>query len=180
MFWRFLACLSIALFPFGILSALYNGNPSFPMMPEKGMFISKNCFVGVKVGYEFDEVYDRKLHLVGQGLPHIHKSVNEAHLRTNLGVVTLNLRDRVELFTTLGTLSSSFKHHPVEEFKISYHSVNHFTWGGGGRVILAYWGDVQLSINASYLSCDSPLSSLKVNGSSYQKKERRWTFGSGR
>ncbi len=164
--------------------ALYNGNPSFPMMPERGAFISKNAWLGVKTGYEFDDVYDRKLKLVGQGNPSARKHVQESEYRSQFGVLTLNFADRVEVFTTLGVLSLSVKHRPFKNTQVSYHTDSEFAWGVGGRVLLVYWGDVQLGVNASYVASDLSLHSLKVNGKSYSRKGaevdfREWQVGIG-
>lgn len=164
--------------------ALYNGNPSFPMMPETGIFIAKEDWLGVKAGYEFDYVYDRKLHLEGQHLEHCSKRVQEYHSLANYGVVTINFNDRVEIFSTLGAMSFKIAHHPFPDTKVSYHTGTHFTWGVGGRAILAYWGDLQVSVNAAYVKSDPRVSSLEVNGKSYSTRQAeidysQWQVGIG-
>lgn len=152
------------------------------MMPEQGAWLSKNGFLGLKTGYLFDDTYDRKLRLVGQGTPSFHHHVGEGNWLSHLGVFTVNFADRVELFTTLGTLSAHWDHHPIEGIKISYHMPTHFCWGIGGRAILAYWKDLQFGVNASYLSYHSSLSSLKINHATHQEGEvalREWQVGIG-
>lgn len=164
--------------------ALYNGNPSLPMMPEEGLFISKEHWLGLKAGYEFNRVYDRKLHMEGQHLEHCTKKVQKYESLSNFGLVTLNFNDRAELFGSLGSLSSEISHHPFSDTKISYHSGTNFAWGVGGRAILAYWGDLQLSVNAEYVKSHPGLSSLKVNGKSYPTRHAEidyceWQVGIG-
>ena len=174
----------LVLFPIGVY-ALYNGNPSFPMMPEEGMFISKEKWFGIKAGYEFDNVYVRKLHMEGDtGMDHSSKKVPKYDSLSNFGVVTLNFNQRVELFTTLGAMSCKLSQTPYPDTRVSYHTHTHFTWGIGGRAILAYWGNLQVSINAAYMQADLPLSSLEVNGKSYPKRHlkmdfREWQVGAG-
>jgi hypothetical protein len=136
--------------------ALYNGNPSLPMMPERGVWISKDAWVGLKVGALVDWVYDCPL----EGHGHNYQSLGE------WGVLTLNFSDRVELYTTLGTLSCSW-HQSQEGSSISYQTGSDFAWGIGGRALLAYWGELQLSLNAAYEQASSPLSHLNVDGQSY-------------
>lgn len=148
---------------FNQLIALYNGNPSSPMMPEKGAFISSNSWLSVKGEYLFDDLYDWKLQTTGHGASYSKKASRTPLMRSHLGLITLNILSRVELFSTLGTLETSFLQKPSSGGKISYHTDPHFSWGIGGRVILAYWGDIQLSVNASCLSCDTVISSLKLN-----------------
>jgi hypothetical protein len=178
---RFL--FSLLLLPLKAL-ALYNGNPSFPMMPETGLFISKDQWFGLKVGYEFDWVYDRRLRMEGQRLEHCSKKVQTYESFSNFGVITLNFNDRVEIFGTLGAMSNEISQRPFSETKISYHTDAQFTWGVGGRAILAYWGDLQVSVNAAYVKSDPSLSSLKVNGNRYSTRPTeidfsQWQIGIG-
>jgi hypothetical protein len=163
---------------------LYNGNPSFPMMPEEGMFISKEDWFGVKIGYQFDDVYDRRLRMVHRHVDDQRKKVQEYESLSNQGVLTFNFNDRAEIFGTLGAMSFELSQRPFEDTKVSYHTRTHFAWGVGGRVILAYWGNLQIAVNAAYLQSDLPISSVKVNDHSYGKKHaeaefREWQIGAG-
>ena len=174
---------SLALLPLS-LSALYNGNPSLPMMPEDGMFIAREDWLGIKLGYQFDCVWDRRLHMVGQTPEHSRKKVQEYNSLTNFGVATINFNDRFEVFGTLGAMSCEASQRPFKNTKVSYQTQTHFAWGAGARAILAYWGDLQLALNAAYVQSNMPLSSLKVNGRSYAKKQaefefRQWQVGIG-
>lgn len=158
------------------LVALYNGNPSLPMMPEDGMFISKEDWLGIKMGYEFDDVYDRQLHMAGKVPDHSLEKVQKYHSLSNFGVLTLNLNDRFEVFGLLGSMSCKLSQHLFKNTKVSYDTQTHFAWGAGARAILAYWGDLQLALNAAYVDSCLPLSSIKVNGSSYAKKQAQFDF----
>lgn len=182
MFWKRLL-FNLLFLPIGV-SALYNGNPSFPMMPEEGIFIAKEKWLGVKVGYEFDRVYDRKLQMEGRELENQRKKVQKYESLSNFGVVTLNFNQRAEFFSTLGAMSCKISQTPYSDTRVTYHTHSHFTWGIGGRAILAYWGDLQVSVNAAYVQADLPLSSLEVNGKSYPKRHleidfRQWQVGAG-
>jgi hypothetical protein len=173
----------LALLPLCV-DALYNGNPSFPMLPEEGMFISKEKWFGIKTGYEFDRVYDRKLHREGRGIEHSRKKVRKSESLSNFGVITLTFNERVELFGDLGAMSCKILQSPRPDMQVNYHSDTHFAWGAGGRAILAYWGELQFGVNASYVASDLPLSSLEVNHHSYHKRHveidfREWQVGIG-
>lgn len=163
---RFLFLLPFVLWSTGAFG-LYNGNPSLPMMPETGAFISREAWFGVKIGYELDYVYDRKLRMQGQHLEHSSKKVHTFNSLRNFGVLTLNFSDRVEIFSTLGVMSCDLSHTPFSDTKISYKTDSAFAWGVGGRAILAYWGDIQVSVNAAYLQSTPSLSSLRVGSSTY-------------
>ncbi len=158
------------------LQALYSGNPSMPMMPEEGIFISKEAWFGLKLGYEFDLVYDRKLHMEGQHLEHGSKKVQTYESLANFGVMTLNFNERAEFFATLGALSSHLTHHPFSDTKISYRTHSDPAWGVGGRAILAYWGDIQLSLGASWVQSFPSLSSVEVNGKSFSTRHSQVDF----
>ncbi len=164
--------------------ALYNGNPALPMMPESGFFISKDFCFGVKTGYEFDRVFYRELHLKGKGLRGLRKKGKDFTSLCNFGILTFNFIDRVEIFTTLGTMSAHFSQEPLEGKTVSYHTDSDFTWGVGGRALLAYWGELQATVNAAYVQSDLNLSSLKVNGHSYPTRKAEvdfieWQIGAG-
>lgn len=146
------------------------------MMPEEGMFISKEAWFGFKLGYEFDYVYDRKLKMNGQHLDHGSTEVQKYNSLANLGVITFTFNERAELFGTFGAMSSELTQQPFHNTKVSYHTHTNFTFGVGGRAILAYWGDLQLSLNASYLQSYPSLSSLEVNGHSYSTRHANVDF----
>lgn len=169
--------------PFSAI-ALYNGNPSLPMMPEHGAFISKEDWYGLKIGYLFDDVYDRKVNLAGQHMGDAHKKVRKYKALSNFGVITFNGNDRIEIFGLLGTMSSHLTQVPFKDTTITYHIKPQFTWGVGGRAIIAYWGELQFAANAAYLKSDPHLSSVKVNGISYSTKHSQidytqWQIGLG-
>jgi major outer membrane protein len=164
--------------------ALYNGNPSFPMMPEEGAFTSKESWFGVKIGYQFNYAYDRRLRMPHRHVDDQRKKTQKYESLTHQGVLTFNFSDRVEIFGTLGGMSFELSQRPFEDVKVSYHTQTHFVWGVGGRAILAYWGDLQVAVNAAYLKSDLPLSSVRVNHHPYEKKHakaefREWQIGAG-
>lgn len=164
--------------------AIYNGNSSLPMMPEEGLFISKDVWLGIKMGDQFNDVYDRRLHMAHRHVEDQHKKVQKYQSLCNQGVLTLNFNDRAEVFGSLGAMSFDLSQRPFENKKVSYRTKTHFTWGAGGRAILAYWGNFQVGVNAAYLQSDPSLSSVKVNDKSYQKKDaetefREWQVGAG-
>lgn len=153
--------LSILIAPLPLL-ALYNGNPSLPMMPQKGLFIPDMSPVSVKLGYEIDWVYASPLKAQ---IPHASdEHVHGFESLSQFSVLTVNFIDRVELFANMGALSFHW-HQPGD---LSYHVDPSFAYGGGGRAILAYWGDLQLSGQAAY-----------IRSSPAVAKFRQWQVGGG-
>ena len=148
--------LLLLLFPLA-LCALYNGNPSMPMMPETGLFISKDAWVGVKGGYECDWVTRSPLEGASQHRMHHYESWEQ------FDTLTLNLSDRAEVLAAFGSMQSQLSHS-----RLSYHAPKEWAWKVGGRAIIAYWGDLQLSMNGSFLKCDPHISSFKFNSVPYK------------
>ncbi len=163
--------------------ALYNGDPSFPMMPEQSLLFSREEWFGIKVGYQFDGVYDRRLRVVHRHSADQRKRVQQYDSLSNQGVLTFNFNDRVELFGSAGVMSFNLTQRAFEDIKVTYDSETHLAWGIGGRAILAYWGDLQIGLNAAYLQSNLPLSSVKVNrkysNNQATAKFREWQVGAG-
>ncbi len=173
----------IALLPYCGVEALYNGNPALPMIPERGLFIGENAWVGLKAGYEWDIVAERNLELKGnsQGL---HRKVRTADFLGNFGVATLGIADRVELYGVFGSVSSHTTYRPLSGIETKFKVDSQFAWEIGGRVILAYWGNLQLGIDAKYFSYSPEIDRLTVNhehvresGAGFHYNE--WQVGAG-
>lgn len=125
------------------LHALYNGNPSFPMMPEEG-FLFKNSWFSWKVGYQWDEVWNRRIALKSRKVS-FDRKVQTYTMMNHLGVVTWGFCDRVELYGAVGQSHARARYAPY-----SWTMDAHLAWDVGGRAMLAYWGDFQLGVDAKY------------------------------
>ncbi len=162
--------------------ALYNGNPSFPMMPDGGVF-AKDAYVTLKTGYEFDDVFKQQMH-VSKPQNDQKRGVQEFKTLGNFGAIKLVISDRVEIYSMLGTMSAKISQKPYDGIKIHYKANPHFAWSIGGRTILAYWGNTQLGMNAGYLRYQPHLNQIKVNGSTYSSSGAElqyweWQVGAG-
>jgi hypothetical protein len=153
----------LALIALSNVQALYNGNPALPMLPEQGVFLGKNSWIGLKAGYEWDFVDERNLQLKGnsQGL---HRKVRSFDAMGNFGVATFGMADRVEMYGVFGSYSTHTTYRPVSDNEVKFTTDGQFAWEIGGRVILAYWGDLQLGIDAKYFSYSPSIDRLTVNG----------------
>ncbi len=145
------------------LHALYNGNPSATMIPETGLLIPKDSVVGVKLGYEFDQVFDSSMKMV-RNAPSQRKRVQEFETQLNLGTLSLDLFDRAELYGSLGVMRADILQHPTAHTRVKYETHNHLAWSVGGRVLLAYWNEIHLGATAAYLQSNPPLSELELGG----------------
>ena len=129
-FFIFLFCFLLST----SLHALYNGNPSFPTMPEQGIWSQNEQWWGLKIGYQGDYVWNKRLkfHKEKEGGGEFFGA-----LRTmkNEGVFTYNIIDRVEFFGSVGSMEAKISAHPAR-MKIKYKTDTDLVWGVGGRVIL--------------------------------------------
>src|SRR5579872_7172584 len=48
----------LAAFPLQV-QALYQGNPSLPEIIDEGFFLPSDLFMGIKIGYQRDQVFNR-------------------------------------------------------------------------------------------------------------------------
>jgi hypothetical protein len=163
MFKKYLPLLLLLLSGKGF--ALYNGNPSFPMMPEEGLIFKSKGWLTLKAGYEWDDLFDRKLK-VRSHKEHLKRRVGDYSALGNFGVLTLGFNDRVEAYGVLGAEKAEIHYHPYTDTHLKFKTDYHFAWTVGGRAILAYWGNTQFAIDAKYFQFDPSLHSIKLNGKS--------------
>lgn len=147
------------------LSALFNGNPALPEIPEKGIFLPVECFGGVKVGGQADWVFKTDKHFSYQMYQ---------------GVLTANFIDRVEVFASLGTMKGKLTYPQNISFQTSYNS----TWGIGGRVLLIYWNQLVMGANAQFQSAKLDITRRYENNVEFHPKDKHlhyndWQVGVG-
>lgn len=140
----------ISSFP---LHALYQGNPSLPEIIDEGFFLADDLFMGIKVGYQRDQIFNRNLQTNRTGSHHI----SESKQLYDQGVLTLNFMDRVELFSSFGAMAIEISDKQYTKdgmtkvpYQVEIHSHNQFTWGVGLRADIIDWCNTTLGANASY------------------------------
>ncbi len=173
--------LFLALLPCVFSHALYNGNPSFPLMPEEGLFIPAESWFGAKFGYEWDYTFNHPLKVKDPG-DGIRRHVQTFQSMGNAAVVTLILRDRVEAYGTFGVMQAEIDQNPKSGTHLKYSTNQDFCWEVGGRAILIYWGKAQLGVDAKYFEFSPSMQSVKANGSSVNAKkigmlDKEWQVG---
>lgn len=149
--------------------AMYNGNPSDTLMPETGIFF-QNGLVSFEAGYEYDATFARAWKM--------QQSMEGGKVKTftasdHLGVLTVNVADRAEIYSGLGTMQLQLKQ-KFEGEVFHYDSNTAFAWTLGGRALIAYWDRLDLGLAASALHF-SP--SLEDHGGKVHYTE--WQVGAG-
>jgi hypothetical protein len=159
----FLSTLSVCSSSF----ALYTGNPGSPGIPEEGLFLAKESWLRIKAGYEYDHVQNRKVAVISQRSIQV-KKIRTVKLLSNFGVFTASINQRLDLYCELGKTGVEISHRLNPQGpEITYQSHSHFAWGGGARAIIAYWGDTQLGLAASYRAVHPDLHAVLVNQDSF-------------
>ncbi|MCH9614566.1 MAG: hypothetical protein SP1CHLAM54_14730 [Chlamydiia bacterium] len=146
----------IGLTPFS-LSALFNGNPALPEIPEKGIFLPANCMGGAKLGYQGDFVF---------------KTDDHFQYQMHQGVLTANIMDRVEIFGSLGALKGKLSYPRGSTFHTDFNA----TWGAGGRVLLIYWNQLVMGVNGQFQSSKLDVTKRVENGVVYRPKDKYLHF----
>jgi hypothetical protein len=116
--------------------ALYNGNPAFLQLPEEGVYFAKEAWLSLRLGYEGDFVFDRKM----------NKHVHRFKILENLGVATLGFSERVEVYGGLGSFSAKFHEN---------NSGQQLVWKAGARVLVWQSGDTFLTAHLGYQQASS-------------------------
>ena len=165
----FLSGLLICNVGFG----LYTGNPGSPGIPEEGLFLSKESWLRIKMGYEYDHVQNRKLKVLHQNALQV-KKLPKAKLTSQFGTFTASINQRLDLYFELGKTHAEFTQRLYPQGPdISYKAHSHFAWGGGGRAILVYWGDTQVGLAGSYRTVRPDLYAILVDQESYSSQKKR-------
>lgn len=146
-----------------LIWALYNGNPSFPMMPEEGCFLSSNSLFSLKAGYEWDDVFDARLTMKKESLD-AYRNVESYRQMNHWGLVTCGFNDRLEIYGALGSTSLHVEQKPFSTLHFKYDISSSFSWELGGRILLAYWGNFQLGIDAKYFQFCPKVNKISING----------------
>lgn len=157
------------------LFALYNGNPSEPAMPELGVWISNDDWWGIKLGYQWDQTYEKRIK-VEQRVSSVRERFDKYFSRKNEVAFIFNASDRFEVYGKLGVMELDLSQRPTDGVKLDFYTDNQFLWGVGGRVILVYWNEVVMGVNALYSSSFMRVSEILENGEPRRTSEALFKY----
>src|SRR3989344_7857549 len=145
--WAFLIAVFIAASP---LWAAPVGDPAYPQLIRQGFFIPQSSCIDGRSGYEGDFVSDARLEQYKQGVGR----VDSYQQGTNSGTVTINIVNRLDLYTILGSSRAQadwrFTDTSGEVHRIELETLYDFLWGLGARAILYEWGQICLGLGGRY------------------------------
>ena len=168
--WLFL-CFFVS-FP---LFALYNGNPSAANMPELGLFVSNDDWWGIKLGYEWDNTFDKRAKIDNRQSSVRDRYDSYASIK-NQGVLTFNVSDRFEFYAKLGVMKLEIAQRPTDALRLQYFTDNQLLWTVGGRIILVYWEEMVMGVNALYSGSFMRMSEILENGATRRTSGARYKY----
>ncbi len=156
----FTLLLLCSALPFG--HALYHGNPALPKCPEEGFYLAKEATVGLRVGYEGDFVWNRKLNA------HLHKF----EIFENFGTATVTFLDRLDLYASGGSFSAQVRQQH-EDARLEFDTQNGGVWKAGGRAVVYAYGETFVTVEAAYQQSRPALRDAALNGTPLERKGAR-------
>ncbi len=136
----------VALFLPVMAFALFQGNPAQPLIIEKGFFISPESFLSVKMGYQGDWVWNRKM----KSISNAKGVIDRFKIQMNQGVFTIDVLDRLESYISFGSFTTELWHRPQPYRQLcQYESHDRWTLGGGLRLVLMQWGNTTLGADGT-------------------------------
>ncbi|MBM3208200.1 MAG: hypothetical protein FJZ57_06315 [Chlamydiae bacterium] len=162
--------------------ALYFGNPSAPEMPEDGFFISPECWIGVKTGYQGDYVLSRSMLVRSSGTEATH-TISSFSSQYNAGSVALDFGNRWDIYGSIGAYKLGLSQRVSSDTSIHFTSENQLGGLLGIRTVAACWGEIQLGFDAKAFYSHPNLDCITVNGNKISTKgyvsDRQWQLGCG-
>lgn len=185
--------LMISFFLMTPLFALPVGNPWEASLLLEGFMRPQTCREkrtcwSNRLGFYGDYIFNRKLEVSTSD-----KTLRETKLYTNAGYLVFNIRDRIDLFTTIGTTHISIKT-PVAPFVTSSGSTatcelqteTDFSWSLGVRGSLFELCNFAVGLEAQYFSTRPNLNYFEISMSSVttyldgeKLKYEEWQLGFG-
>lgn len=144
--------------------ALYFGNPSTPLLIEKGCFFATQNKLAVKVGYQRDWVFNRGMKSVSK----FSGCLNEFSYIADQGLLKFNLCNLVELYGSAGAAHFYLAQIPMKGVRNEYETHNQFAWGIGLRSIIYSWEKVTFGGDVKYERSQPTLRWITTNGQPIQ------------
>lgn len=136
-------CLSSALLAAPV------GDPAAPHLIHEGFFISPESYIDVRAGYEGDFVADARLEQYVESSGRVDCYSQE----TNSGTVTLNIKNRLDLYSVLGSSRTCADWRVTimnDAHRIQVETLYNFLWGVGARGVLYKSGCVTFGLGGRY------------------------------
>jgi len=178
---KFLATM-IAAMSLSVAYALPMGNPTAASIYTNGIWCEGSdyndpcdpCFSwcgawSIRLGYYGDFVYNRNLEVDGSFQGGANQSAFCTTLTTNAALITLNICDRLDIFTTLGASTLTVREAVLRDIGgiFSFEGLHDdvyatdFSWSIGGRLTLWECGCFGLGFEGQYFNAKTQLTAFE-------------------
>ncbi len=154
----FFLCSLLSSLP---LCSLYMGNPSEPILIDKGMWLAEDSLFTLKLGLESNYTFNRRME--SYDFPTIY--AKKVSIFTNQGRLQVGFLDRVAVYGSMGSLQATFQEQlPRFAHTFSLETNSTFTYGGGITCILSTWDKTTLGFDGKIQYARPKISSFSSNG----------------
>jgi len=130
----------LLLFPWLPLFPMFFGNPGQPALQTQGVII-QDSWVSLRVGYVGDYLY-RQRYTDEFKLDSLITSPTFIKLSTDAAEITLNFKNRLDLYTLIGQSTLQVDRDLFTSWK--------FSWGVGGKLVIFQHGDFRIGADGKY------------------------------
>jgi hypothetical protein len=149
-------CYGVFLFLMNSSFAMFIGNPGQPAIPTNGVIFSPNEWCSLRISCIEDYVYYQKFR---DEFVNPEPSSTSAKLGTKGGLVTINIKNRLDLYTILGTAKLNLVR--------AVQANPEFAWGVGGKLIVFKAEHFLVGIDAKYFEFNSKPTFFLEEGMSF-------------
>lgn len=110
------------------MNAMLIGNPAEPALETIGIFTKPSSWCTLRVGFCEDYVYQQRLQEDALKNDNCKQNKTLATFSTNAGILTLNLKDRIDFYGILGASRIQVNEEIFSKMQ--------FAWGVGGKLVL--------------------------------------------
>ena len=157
------------------LEAVPCKNTAFPKIIEEGFIFSSANSFSLRVGYEGNFVYDKRLRIKNAS-----HNIDNFKFYVNSGELTLNLLNRLDVFATYGIGKMDMRW-IIEEMKNVYYKLelesdSSRSWSVGTKIIFLEWGNTCLSLGGRYFFFDPKILWITKASDSYDISNKKLKF----
>jgi hypothetical protein len=120
------------------------GNPEQPYLQKIGLLLDTPKTWSVRLAYLDDYVYRMRFKDLFLSLDPSNTNPVFIKLMTNAGILTLNLRDRIDVYTILGTSQLQVDR--------EIYTKREFSWGVGGKILLAKIAKIRIGCDVKFFT----------------------------
>ena len=140
--------------------ALDLSNPSSPVLPQEGLFIPQDFFLGVHLEYQAQKVFDKSLHASS---PFIRKALSFEE-EIQMGLLSFTLAHQFEVYVGLGANRIQLATEITDLIIHEYSTGNKFRWEVGAKGQIFSYDKGALALDLKYACTHPTIQAYTING----------------